>query len=162
MRITNKLLQDLGACSDQVRLFKTNFGDEAELNSENIEKALRIGLDVRWLFLTARLTGSYSDDRATYWYCDGKLHRKDGPAIEYSNGDKKWYTEGKLHRVDGPAVEYINGSKFWFFDDELHREDGPAAVYEKGSKFWYIKGKLHRDDGPAVEHANRDKREVNT
>ncbi len=34
------------------------------------------------------------------------LHREDGPAVEYSNGEKEWYFNGLLHRVDGPALEY--------------------------------------------------------
>ena len=30
------------------------------------------------------------------WYNDKeKLHRLDGPAIEYANGDKSWYMNGK-------------------------------------------------------------------
>ncbi len=45
------------------------------------------------------------------WYYNGILHRIDGPAIEYANGDKEWYFEGKKHRIDGPAVEYANGDK---------------------------------------------------
>ena len=28
-------------------------------------------------------------------------------------GTKFWYLNGKLHREDGPAVEYANGDKFW-------------------------------------------------
>ena len=82
------------------------------------------------------------------------LHREDGPAVEYANGNKEWYINDKLHREDGPAVEYINGYKAWWLNDELHREDGPAAVYANGSKFWYTNGKLHREDGPAHESAN--------
>ena len=34
----------------------------------------------------------------------GKLHRVDGPAIEYSNGTKEWYINGKRHRLDDPAI----------------------------------------------------------
>ena len=30
-----------------------------------------------------------------YWYLNGYLHRKDGPAIEYFNGTKYWYLNGK-------------------------------------------------------------------
>jgi hypothetical protein len=30
-----------------------------------------------------------------YWYLNGKLHREDGPAIEYADGDKYWYLNGK-------------------------------------------------------------------
>jgi hypothetical protein len=32
-------------------------------------------------------------------------------------GDKYWYNNmGELHRVDGPAVEYTNGNKYWFLN----------------------------------------------
>jgi len=31
-----------------------------------------------------------------YWYLNDKLHREDGPAIEYNDGDKYWYLKGKL------------------------------------------------------------------
>ena len=34
----------------------------------------------------------------------------------YENGDKEWYLNGKLHREDGPAVEYADGSKYWYLD----------------------------------------------
>jgi hypothetical protein len=30
-----------------------------------------------------------------FWYLNDKLHREDGPAVEYSNGDKSWYLNGK-------------------------------------------------------------------
>jgi hypothetical protein len=49
-----------------------------------------------------------------YWYLNGKYHREDGPAIEWSNGDKSWYLMGKLHREDGPAFEGSNGHKEWW------------------------------------------------
>jgi hypothetical protein len=35
-------------------------------------------------------------DGTKRWYLDDKLHRTDGPAIEYTNGDKIWYLDGKL------------------------------------------------------------------
>jgi len=44
----------------------------------------------------------------------GKHHREDGPAIEYSDGDKWWYINGLLHRENGPAIECANGIKKWF------------------------------------------------
>ena len=56
------------------------------------------------------------------------------------NGDKAWYLNGKLHREDGPAVEYADGSKWWVLNDKLHREDGPACEYADGSKSWYLNG----------------------
>lgn len=41
-------------------------------------------------------------------------------------GTKQWYLNGKLHREDGPAIEYANGSKFWYLNARRHREDGPV------------------------------------
>lgn len=38
--------------------------------------------------------------------------------IIYSGETKKWYKNGKLHRDDGPAVEYSDGYKEWFLNGE--------------------------------------------
>ena len=64
----------------------------------------------------------------------------------YNNGDKQWYLNGKLHREDGPAIEFANGDKSWYLNNKLHREDGPAVEYDNGSKHWYLNGKLHREE----------------
>jgi hypothetical protein len=89
------------------------------------------------------------------WFNDkGELHRLDGPAVEYADGDKVWYVDGKRHRLDGPAVEYDDGSKEWWVDCKRHRLDGPAVEYADGFKAWYVNDKLHRLDGPAIERAN--------
>ena len=53
----------------------------------------------------------------TEWIQNGNLHREDGPAVEYANGNKYWYQNGKLHREDGPAIERANGDKRWFNHD---------------------------------------------
>jgi hypothetical protein len=53
-------------------------------------------------------------DRIEYQNEKGNLHREDGPAIEFSDGDKWWIVNGKCHREDGPAVEYRNGTKSWY------------------------------------------------
>src|SRR3990167_8892773 len=45
---------------------------------------------------------------------DGQLHRRDGPAIEWANGDKEWWLNDQHHREDGPAVERANGDKEWW------------------------------------------------
>jgi hypothetical protein len=58
-----------------------------------------------------------------FWYLNGKLHREDGPAREYSDGSKYWYLNGKQHREDGPAVEYSDGVKFWYLNDERLTEE---------------------------------------
>ena len=53
-----------------------------------------------------------------YWYKDDRLHREDGPAVEWTNGTKFWYFNGKHHREDGPAVEGAEGYKAWVYHDK--------------------------------------------
>ncbi len=75
------------------------------------------------------------------------------PEID-SDGTKKWYNKkGLLHRKDGPAIEYSNGTKSWFLNGKCHREDGPAIEWNDGTKSWYLNGLRHREDGPAIEWA---------
>ena len=89
-------------------------------------------------------------------YFKRKLHKVDGPAIDYMNL-YKWYVNDILHREDGPAVEKLNKQK-WYKNGKLHREDGPAYVFDDGERKiekWYKDGKLHRDnDEPAVITSN--------
>ena len=41
-------------------------------------------------------TGVFThSDGAAGWYSNGKLHRLDGPAIEYANGKKEWWVYGE-------------------------------------------------------------------
>lgn len=34
--------------------------------------------------------------------------------VLFPDGAKAWYQNGKLHRTDGPADIYLEGEKFWF------------------------------------------------
>ena len=79
------------------------------------------------------------------WYQNDKLHRLDGPAVEFANGSKYWFQNGKRHRLDGPAVEYVNGDKFWYQNGKLHREDGPACEYA-AYKRWFIEDEELTED----------------
>jgi hypothetical protein len=76
-----------------------------------------------------------------FWYLNGKLHREDGPAIEWASGGKRWYLNDELHREDGPAIEYASGDKLWYLNGKLHREDGPAIEWASGDKWWYLNNK---------------------
>jgi len=96
-------------------------------------------------------------ERRTEWYLNGKLHREDGPAVEYTSGTKEWYLNGKLHRVEGPAIEWSDGDKSWYLNGKRHREDGPAVEYTDGDKSWWLNGLLHREDGAAIEWASGHK-----
>jgi len=76
-----------------------------------------------------------------YYYADKAfsiLHRDDGPAIEWSDGDKSWFFDGKRHRLDGPAVHRLNGTKIWYVDGKRHRLDGPAIEWADGTKEWFV------------------------
>ena len=60
------------------------------------------------------------------WYLNGQLHRADGPAVEWADGDKHWFLDGKLHRLNGPAITatrnggltVMYGTKTWWLDGE--------------------------------------------
>jgi hypothetical protein len=80
------------------------------------------------------------DEGNKRWYHNDKLHRTDGPAIEYVDGNKYWYVNGEHHRTDGPAMEFATGTKFWYVDGKLHRTDGPAIEYVDGNKYWFLDG----------------------
>jgi hypothetical protein len=75
----------------------------------------------------------------------------------YTSGNKFWLLNGKLHREDGPAVEYADGYKSWWLNGKRHREDGPALECADGSKFWWLNGKSMTEEehkaamDPAVE-----------
>jgi len=75
-----------------------------------------------------------------YYNENGKIHRIDGPAVEYFNGRKEWCVNGELHRLDGPAIDCHNGHKYWYANDKPHRIDGPAVEYANGRKYWFING----------------------
>ena len=74
---------------------------------------------------------------------DGSTIRMEGD----SKFEKKVYVDrveyrlnGKLHREDGPAIEWTNGRKEWWINGERHREDGPAIVRTNGPNRWYMNG----------------------
>ena len=55
--------------------------------------------------------------------------------------------KSQLHREDGPAVEWTNGNKFWYFNGQWHRLDGPAIECTDGYKSWWIEGKKYTETG---------------
>jgi hypothetical protein len=77
---------------------------------------------------------SYGD---VIWWCEGYIHRDDGPAMELSTGDKRWIVNGKLHRVDGPAVELPNGYKQWALEGK--------TVYSKLENNLYLYNDLSEE-----------------
>ena len=87
-----------------------------------------------------------NNDRIMYWYLNGKLHREDGPAVEYLDGTKEWHRNGELHREDGPAIEWWDGETWWYQNGLCHRDGGPAVVRPNGRHEWWIWGKQYSVD----------------
>jgi hypothetical protein len=79
-----------------------------------------------------------------YWRKKGKLHRVNGPAIEYKNGDNCWYQDGMVHRVGGPASTYF-GIQSWYENNRLHRLGGPAMELSGKRKLYYINGEEYSE-----------------
>lgn len=58
-----------------------------------------------------------------FWFNkEGELHRKDGPAIEMSDGSKEWYVNGERHRIDGPSVEWRDGNEVYWLDGKYYNK----------------------------------------
>ena len=74
------------------------------------------------------------------------LHREDGPAAVYSNGDKAWYIHGKRHREDGPAVTYYDGRVEWALEGRAYSKEGWFNALSKENQIkmlyseYFIKG----------------------
>ena len=101
------------------------------------------------------------DDDGTYWFAgtgaERKLHRADGPAIEYNDGSRDWYQNGQRHRAGGPAVEYSDGYRAWYQNGLRHRLDGPAVEDADGTKEYWLNDVQYTEESwraatqPAVE-----------
>jgi len=97
--------------------------------------------------------------------------------IKYSTEGKveymKWYKAGKIHRNNGPAMIFYDGNvkileEYWYINDKLNRDDGPAWVkyYENGNVYieeFYINGIKKRNEGPAcIEYHTNKKTKLET
>lgn len=66
-------------------------------------------------------------------------------------GDHIQYTlNGQLHRINGPARIWSNGDMHWCKNGLLHREDGPAIVWSNGDMAWYQNGRLTSKHGQLI------------
>jgi hypothetical protein len=82
--------------------------------------------------------GLIIDSKGTkYWYKGGYLHRLDGPACKWSNGDMEWVKHGSTHRIDGPAMEFTNGQKYWFlYGKEYDEEEYKIEISNIPLLYW--------------------------
>ena len=86
------------------------------------------------------LTQIVESDGTRKWYWKKRLHRVDGPAIEWADGGEEWYCHGRRHRGDGPAVTSATGTRAWYWRGQLHREGGPAVIWSTGAEEWWRHG----------------------
>ena len=53
--------------------------------------------------------------------------------IVYGDGTKEWALNGKLHREDGPAIEYTCGGKHWFLNGKEVTEEEHKKLTSKAT-----------------------------
>lgn len=91
--------------------------------------------------------GKYEKDDGIYWYVNGKLHREDGPAIEWKDGSQGWFVEGKCHCETGPAIQNADGKNQWF----IHN----ISISEEDYQVWCKnQAKNNMSDNNKVEISN--------
>ena len=61
-----------------------------------------------------------------YFNSKGEIHRTNGPAIIYHEGNfwhKTYFLHGNFHRKDGPAIENSRGHKeYWYYGNRIDVE----------------------------------------
>ena len=56
----------------------------------------------------------------------------------YPDGTKEWRLSGKIHREDGPAIEWKSGNKYWYLNNkEVHPETIVDLWLSRGVFCWY-------------------------
>ena len=64
------------------------------------------------------------EDGQMTWYLNGKLHREDGPAIEFASGTKEWWLNGKFIVSTGPDIEKALFTLSTYLQDQEVTKDG--------------------------------------
>ena len=96
-----------------------------------------------------------NSDGAKIWRNqEGELHRDNGPAVIYPNGQQEYYQNECLHRLDGPAIVIPFLYYEYYQNGKRHRLDGPSIMRSDGYQAYWVDGKRHRIDGPAVIDEN--------
>lgn len=61
--------------------------------------------------------------------------------LQLPDGTNIYTTDGRLHREDGPAIEFSNGTSYYFIDGVLHRDNGPAiSCADPAGCYWFKHG----------------------
>jgi|JI9StandDraft_1071089.scaffolds.fasta_scaffold305099_1 hypothetical protein len=80
-------------------------------------------------------------DGTKSWYMNGNLHREDGPAVEWGDGDKWWYIDG-LYRGNNKCIftfyqpsDYLGKDKTNVIDVDFHERYPKVKVYTLNDGF---------------------------
>ncbi len=74
------------------------------------------------------------------YYFEGKLHRKDGPAIISKRGKLEYWENGIKHRANGPAVRKRDGTIEYWINGVLHCDNGPAVMRKDNVCEYWLNG----------------------
>jgi hypothetical protein len=55
--------------------------------------------------MNSSVTLSSFGTKAEFWF-DTKIDGEPGELALYADGTRAWFQDGKLHRIEGPAIEY--------------------------------------------------------
>ena len=69
-----------------------------------------------------------------------------------NEGIKQWWLNGKLHREDGPAIEWANGDKYWLLNGKYYAEEEYKEEISKRKNSIHEKlVKIHGKDYKLIE-----------
>ena len=57
-------------------------------------------------------------DGHKWWHLNDKLHREDGPACEYANGDKQWFLHGEGVHPETIVDYHLSRGVFCYYEPE--------------------------------------------
>lgn len=61
-----------------------------------------------------------------------KNNRKHSKEIDFfSSGEKHWLLNGRFHREDGPAIEWSDGVKYWYLNGNNYSKKQYQKALEK-------------------------------
>ena len=143
MKITKQMLADAKACENQVELFDKTFPDGATW-PDDMEKASRAGLDVRWAIRKFELSG-----RCRVWHDNGKLWVDEAFERGASHGRYSvWHANGQPW-VDGTYEHGARHGRYrtWYDNGQLRFD----ATFERGAlhgrySVWCDNGELLCDE----------------
>lgn len=118
---------------------------DLKLKLDKISTYLKLLQDTLMMKNTSNMTLNVFGDKC--WHLNGKLHREDGPAIEYANGDKCWY-------LNGEYIDVKTQEDFERYKKGVGSSETKTLTDRHETKRYYLNGKLHREDGPAIEYVN--------